>query len=147
MEERINIIVRRKNFPELYENLIEQRREHKSYLELLDSLVKENERLRKENVKQNDWTGMRLALRATEKNSHLLIEMFNNLLVSRPIPTVSTQEQKSPNLTSFERNWKHYIEGLQQERWSHHKKPKTLQDFSQPNHLVMPAFDFGEDEE
>lgn len=139
MDEKINLIIRKDRSPEVYDYFLERKQGKRNYIDILTQLVKENQRLSKEVVKQNDWTGMRLALRATEKNSHLAIEMLNNIFLSRPIAPIASHIQKSPNLLYFEQDWKAYIEGLQAERSTHKKTAGSK--------LPMPSFDFGEDNE
>lgn len=144
MVEKMNIFVGQANSPRLFAYLLERKKEGINYVDALTQLVEENDRLNDTVVKQNDWTGMRLALRATEKNSHIILEMLNNLFLSRPLEPVASHSQKSPNLLYFEADWKAYIEGLQAERSSHkaHKKetPKTA-----GSKLPMPSFDFEEE--
>lgn len=146
MEERISLVVRKANYPELYQLLIESKKGAQSYGDILTAVLKENESLKKQVVKQNDWTGMRLALRATEKNSRLTVELLNNWFLHQSFEPVASHDQKSRHLLKFERDWKNYLTELQAER-STHKPVKSLQDFGKPNNLVMPKFDFSEEDD
>jgi 23S rRNA G2069 N7-methylase RlmK/C1962 C5-methylase RlmI len=140
MAETINVLIRQGKHDDLFDYLTRQKRDGYNYTESLTALVEENKRLNQEVVKQNDWTGMRLALRATEKNSHLTIELLNNMLLARPIQAILTIEEKSQNLVKAERDWKNYIQELQAER-STKKKVASKVVGSQ---IPMPEFDFEE---
>ena len=148
MDNKITITLRENTSSELVHFLEEQKRQGKSYPKVLEQLYEENKQLHKQVVTQNEWTGLRMALRATEKNSYLLLELMNNLFLHQPMPVVSSQERKSLNLATFETNWKDFIQGLQAARFSNSSQNLAGYAQSKEGHkdeTVLPAIpDFDE---
>lgn len=145
-KDRINIIIRRENSPLIFDYMMKEKSENpkNSYTEILNNAISELIQLRDQALTKNDWTGMRLALRATEKNSHLALEMLNNILLNSHYPPSLMHKDKSLQLAQAETNWKDLMQGFQAEKST--KKAPSLQDFVQPSteDNEIPSFDFKE---
>lgn len=145
-KDRINIIIRRENNPLIFDYMMKEKSENpkNSYTDILNKAINELMQFRDQTLTKNDWTGMRLALRATEKNSHLALEMLNNILLNSHYPPSLMHKEKSLQLAQAETNWKDLMQGLQAEKST--KKAPLLQDFVQSPEEddEIPSFDFKE---
>lgn len=113
--ERIDITIKREKCPDLF-NYIEESKSKTpqySYPDLLNNLIQENQQLKAQVISPNEWTGIRLALRATEKNTHLTLELLNTLLLNSMAQPSSIRENKSAHLAFAETNWKDYMQNVQ----------------------------------
>jgi hypothetical protein len=145
-KDRINIVIRRENNPLVFDYMMQEKLDNprNSYTDILEKSISELNQLKEQALTKNDWTGMRLALRATEKNSHLTLELLNNILLNSHYPTSLMHKEKSLQLAQAETNWKDLMQGFQAEKST--KKAPSLQDFAQADdeEKTMPSFDFKE---
>jgi hypothetical protein len=145
-KDRINIVIRRENNPLVFDYMMQEKSDNpkSSYTDILEKSISELNQLKDQALTKNDWTGMRLALRATEKNSHLTLELLNNILLNSHYPTSLMHKEKSLQLAQAETNWKDLMQGFQAEKST--KKAPSLQDFAQADdeEKTMPSFDFKE---
>lgn len=145
-KDRINIVIRRENNPLVFDYMMQEKSDNpkNSYTDILEKSISELNQLKDQALTKNDWTGMRLALRATEKNSHLTLELLNNILLNSHYAPSLMHKEKSLQLAQAETNWKDLMQGFQAEKST--KKAPSLQDFAQADdeEKTMPSFDFKE---
>lgn len=142
---RINIVIRKESNPLLFNFMLaeKEKQPQENYTDILAKLVKEVATFQEQALTRNDWTGMRLALRAAEKNSHLTLELLNNILLSGSYPNVLIHDKKSLQLAQAETNWKELMQNYQAQKSS--QKVKTLEDYDSTKLAEarpMPSFDF-----